>query len=78
MSSNKGWKKIARAQIREVVEGLIGRNGHPRKDTGDYGRGKCHRLLRHLLIARMGSGRAVEVSTGGDLQERTNMLDVHG
>ncbi len=25
---------IARAQIREVVEGLVGRNGHPRKDTG--------------------------------------------
>ncbi len=25
---------IPRAQIREVVEGLVGRNGHPRKDTG--------------------------------------------
>ncbi len=25
---------IARAQIREVVEGRVGRNGHPRKDTG--------------------------------------------
>ena len=25
---------IARAQIREVVEGLVGRNGHPREDTG--------------------------------------------
>ncbi len=25
---------IARAQIREVVEGLVGRDGHPRKDTG--------------------------------------------
>ena len=25
---------IPRAQIREVVEGLVGRNDHPRKDTG--------------------------------------------
>ncbi len=25
---------IPRAQIREVVESLVGRNGHPRKDTG--------------------------------------------
>ncbi len=25
---------IPRAQIREVVEGLVGRNGHPRKNTG--------------------------------------------
>ncbi|MFB3089432.1 MAG: hypothetical protein ACE10E_14170, partial [Acidiferrobacterales bacterium] len=25
---------IPRAQILEVVEGLVGLNGHPRKDTG--------------------------------------------